>query len=177
MSIKAVCGSEGQQKPYPPPPLPPPSVRVRSWKGWAGAGGGGWVRNHKPTTSAGNCMHVICIHSCMIHQHHFNRVQNITFILQMLIYDKQLIWETSELGSMKEPVTFTSFCLRQRACWSLGMAHVCNGVRTVCVSPLQQLSSGAGGILAIDKIISKRLNKSEHMCQHVTVFRYFNSTH
>ena len=113
---------------------PPLYLRERSWNGWAGAGGGGWVRNHKPTTSAGNRMRFICICSCMIHQHHFTRVQNIPFILQMLIYDKQLIRETSEPGSIKDPVTFTSLCLRQHARWGLGMSHVRIGVGTVCLA-------------------------------------------
>lgn len=56
-------------------------------------GGGGGVRdvNHKLATSAGNWMALICISSCIIHQHHFTTVRNITFILQMLIYVKQLI--------------------------------------------------------------------------------------
>lgn len=59
---------------------------------WRDGGGGGVGDvNHKPATSAGNWMALICISSCMIHQHHFTTVQNITFILQMLIYDKQLI--------------------------------------------------------------------------------------
>lgn len=151
---------------------PPPYVRERSLKGRAGAGGGGWVRNHKPTTSAGNRMCLICICSCMIHQHHFTRVQNITFILQMLIYDKQLIWETSELGNMKDPVTFTSFCPRQRACWRLRMSRVCIGVWTVCVSQLQQLSSTAGGILTIAKIITAQLNKSGQICSYVSACNY-----
>lgn len=76
-------------------------------------GGGGGVRdvNHKPATSAGNWMVFICISSCIIHQHHFTTAQNITFILQMLIYVKQLIWETSELSSIKDPATFIFFCL------------------------------------------------------------------
>lgn len=168
MSIKAVCRSEGQQ---PPPPLP--YVRERSWKGWAGAGGGGWVRNHKPATSAGNRMHLVCICSCMIHQHHFTRVQNITFILQMLIYDKQLIWETSEPGSIKDPVTFTSFCLWQRMCWSLRvLSHMRIGVRTVCVPQLQQLSSWTGGILTIAKIITQQVNKSGQICSYVPARKY-----
>lgn len=73
------------------------------WQRGRGGGGGG-VRdvNHKPATSAGKWMALICISSCMIHQHHFTTVQNITFILQMLIYDKQLIWETSDLRSTKD---------------------------------------------------------------------------
>lgn len=166
MSIKAVCRSEGQQQ-----PSPTLRKRERSWKGWAGAGGGGWVRNHKPATSAGNRMHLICICSCMIHQHHFTRVQNITFILQMLIYDKQLIWETSEPGSIKDFVTFT-FCLRQRVCWSFRMSHVRIGVRTVCVPQLQQLSSRAGGILTIAKIITEQLNKSGQICSYVPGCNY-----
>ena len=58
-------------------------------------------------------MALICIASCIIHQHHFTTVQNITFILQMLIYVKQLIWETSELRSMKDPTTFIFFCLHE----------------------------------------------------------------
>lgn len=81
-------------------------------------GGGGGVRdvNYKPATSAGNWMALICISSCMIHQHHFTTVRNITFILQMLIYDKQRIWETSELRSIKDPVTFIFFCLHECVC-------------------------------------------------------------
>lgn len=69
--------------------------------------------NHKPATSAGNWMALICISSCIIHQHHFTTVRNITFILQMLIYVKQLIWETSESSSIKDPATFIFFCLHE----------------------------------------------------------------
>lgn len=123
----------------------PPPMGERGG-GWAG--GGGWVRNHKPATSAGNRMHFICIRSCMIHQHHFTRVQNITFSLQMLIYDKQLIWETSELGSIKDPLTFTSFC--PFAC------PTCADVFGQCGSrSCRQLSSWAGGIPTITKIITE----------------------
>lgn len=104
----------------PPPPSPPPKARERTRKGRERArdGGGGGVRdvNYKPATSAGNWMALICICSCMIHQHHFTTVRNITFILQMLIYDKQRIWETSELRSIKDPVTFIFFCLHECVC-------------------------------------------------------------
>lgn len=73
---------------------------------------GMWITN--PATSAGNWMAaLICIASCIIHRHHFTTVRNITFILQMLIYVKQLIWETSELKSMKDPTTFLFFCLHE----------------------------------------------------------------
>lgn len=167
MSIKAVCRSEEQHK-------APPHVRERSWNGWAGAGGDGWVRNHKPTTLAGNRMHLICICLWMIHHNRFTRVQNLTFILQMVIYDKQLIWKTSELESIKDPVTFTSFC--HCVCWNLRMFHVGIGVRTGCDSQLQPLSYWAGGILTIGKIITTQLNKSGQVCSCVTIFRYLNST-
>lgn len=134
VSIKAVCRSEGQQKPS---PYVGEGGGGGAERGWAGAGGGGWVRNHKPATSAGNRMHFICIRSCMIHQHHFTRVQNITFSWQMLIYDKQLIWETSELGSIKDPLTFTSFCLRS-ACAAAFACPTCAAVFGQCwVSQLQ----------------------------------------
>lgn len=59
----------------------------------------------------------------------------------MLIYDKQRIWETSELGSIKDPVTFTSFCLRWRVRRSLRMSHVCACVWTVWVSQRQPVIS------------------------------------
>lgn len=92
-----------------------------------GGGGGAGVRdvNHKPATSAGKWMALICISSCMIHQHHFTTVQNITFILQMLIYDKQLIWETSDLRSIKDPLTFIFFCLKKRSVfvWAGASVH------------------------------------------------------
>lgn len=104
----------------PVPTSPPQKAKKRGpvkWQRGRGGGGGG-VRdvNHKPATSAGKWMALICISSCMIHQHHFTTVQNITFILQMLIYDKQLIWETSDLRSIKDPLTFIFFCLKK---WSV----------------------------------------------------------
>lgn len=65
--------------------------------------------------------------------------KNITFSLQMLIYDKQLIWETSELGSIKDPLTFTSFCLRS-AC-TRGPSHVPR-VRT-CLDSVALAAAGS----------------------------------
>lgn len=87
-------------------------------KGEKGRDGGCGSEECESQTSDFSCnwMAFICISSCMIQQHHFTTVRNITFILQMLIYDKQLIWETSYLRSIKDNVTFIFFCLQDCVC-------------------------------------------------------------
>lgn len=52
------------------------------------------------------------------------------------------------------------------------MSYVRIGVWTACDSQQQQLSSWAGGILTIAKIITEQLNKSEQICSYVPACNY-----
>lgn len=100
---------------------PRPTFSSKGWErkqgkkgrgsGVGGCGRGMWIAHRRANFY---WIALICMSSCIIHRHRFATARNITFILQMLIYVKQLIWETSESSSIKDPATFIFFCLQER---------------------------------------------------------------